>query len=338
MVFIIMTSKTDNQIIEIREPWWKGPSSFILAVIIVTIALLGLKAGVFSKTITIFGIHGGKETPDPKPLPLPEPNRFDVLILGVQGFDKDSIENAGGLLTDTIMILSVDKETKRVSMTSIPRDLYVDLVGGKGKLNEAYERGLAAKKGLNYVKETMSRITGVYIDKVLIFDMNAFKTIVDYLGGVDIYLDRPFSEPKQWTYPFDLPAGENHIDGQAALYYARSRFSSSDFDRARRQQQLILAIKKKASSTNLLSDPTKVVSVFLNLKSDIVTDFQVWDINDIFTLAKAVAAQKGNVKEFVMSTDNVLYQSKSPSGEFILLPNNNNYQVIQEFMKNSLTN
>lgn len=332
-----MMSEIDNEKIIITKPWWQRPSGFIFAIAIAVIALIGLKTGVFSKTIRIFGIHSGRETPDPNPLPLPELNRFDVLILGIQGFDKNSVENAGGLLTDTIMILSVDKETKRVSMTSVPRDLYVDLIGGKGKLNEAYERGLAAKKGLNYVKETMSRITGVYIDKVVIFDMDAFKTVVDYLGGVDVYLDKPFSEPKQWTYPFDLPAGANHLGGQSALYYARSRFSSNDFDRSRRQQQLILAIKKKAVAVNLLSDPTMIISVFLNLKSDIVTDFQVWDINDIFTLAKAVASKKGNVHESVMSTENILYQSKSPSGEFILLPKNDNYQGIREFMKNSLT-
>ena len=93
------------------------------------------------------------------------------------------------------------------------------------------------------MKELVSKITGVYIDKAVILDFFSFEKIIDQVGGIDIVLENPFEEKQQWGYEFSLPAGPNHLDGKNALYYARSRFSSSDFDRSRRQQEVMFALK-----------------------------------------------------------------------------------------------
>src|SRR3989344_2131573 len=177
------------------------------------------------------------------PLPAEEENRWDVLILGIRGTDDPD----GGLLSDSIMLFSLDKETGKSSLASIPRDIYVDLPGmATGKINEIYEKGIARQKETDFPKEAFSRLTGVRIDNVIVFDFKAFQEIVDALGGVDVTLKKPFEEKGQWGYSFSLPAGPNHLNGQDALYFVRSRYSTNDFDRSLRQQQVVLAIKNKA--------------------------------------------------------------------------------------------
>src|SRR5258708_4818230 len=156
-------------------------------------------------------------------LPTNDPNRLNVLVMGIEGMDDSNAATGGPLLIDSIQVFSYDKTTKKVSLISIPRDLYVKIHGDKkDKLNTAYEYGYYhSSDPLRFVKDKISQISGVYIDQGVIFDFSAFKGIVDALGGVDVTLSAPFSEPKQWGYPFSLPAGMNHLDGQSALYYVR---------------------------------------------------------------------------------------------------------------------
>lgn len=125
-----------------------------------------------------------------------------------------------------------------------------------------YERGLANGGGIDMAEKVISKITGIYIDKTVVFDFSAFKEIVDAVGGIDIYLEKPFKESSQWGYEFSLPAGNNHLNGEQALYYVRSRYSTNDFDRARRQQEVIIAIKNKALTLGFLTNPLKINSCF----------------------------------------------------------------------------
>lgn len=271
------------------------------------------------------------------PIPAPEKDRLDILILGIRGDDKKSVTEEGGLLTDTILLVSVDKINKKPYLVSVPRDLYIDTPEIKGKINEVYERGLEKNRGIAFAKETTSRITGIYIDNAIVFDFNSFKEIVDKIGGIDIYLTEPFAESKQWGYEFDLPAGKNHLNGEQALYYARSRYSTSDFDRSRRQQEIIKAIENKIISLGYLSDYSKIISILSDLKGNIKTDFQIWNLGDLFSLANSFG-KKTKINDYVISTDNLLHQSKTEKGEFILLPNGNNYDGIREFFKNIFVN
>ncbi|MEK7506962.1 MAG: LCP family protein [Patescibacteria group bacterium] len=327
------------QFIEPKKPWFKRQRFYLLAVVAVVIGWFAIRLSVIYNTIVIDNgswlgnfasiLKQEKPTPDPNPMPTPEPDRFDVLILGIRGTDQTAIEEEGGLLTDTLLIASVDKTTKKAALVSIPRDLYVDILGVKGKVNEIYERGLERKQGLELAKQIVSRFTGVYIDKTVVFDFNAFQHIVDTLGGIDIYLAKPFTEKNQWGYEFSLPAGNNHLNGEQALYYVRSRFSTSDFDRARRQQEVIAAIKDKAAKSNYLTNPVKITNLLSELKDDIRTDFQIWDIKDMLDLA-ATFSPKSQIKNYVLSIDNLLYETHSAKGDYLLLPKGDNYDMAKE--------
>ncbi len=259
-------------------------------------------------------------------MPASEKNRKDILVMGIRG--EDDLKD-GGLLTDTIMLFSFDTTTQKSSLVSIPRDLYVTITPGRtDKINAAYEN-----LGLNGAKKLLSRITGVSIDNVVVFDFSAFKQIIDEIGGVDVTLEKPFSETMQWGSTFSLPAGPNHLDGQSALYYVRSRYSTSDFDRARRQQQVIFAIKDKIFSLNLASDPGKAVSLMTTIKKNVATDIDLFDIASLVTLAKSV--DPATIKRSVVSTDNLLMQT-TENGAYILLPKTGNLAELKSFFKNIL--
>jgi LCP family protein required for cell wall assembly len=261
--------------------------------------------------------------PKEEPTPSPEPNRLDILVLGMRGED-DPESTEGGLLTDTILLFSFDKTTGKSSLVSVPRDLYVKIDGAKNaKINEVYEYGLLKKKqGLDFTKRLFANLTSVHIDNMVVFDFNAFKKIVDELGGIDITLDKPFEEKSQWGTAFNLPAGPNHLNGEQALYFARSRYSTSDFDRSRRQQQIIGAIKDKIMQLNLLSDPVKAFNILNIIRSDMETDINIWDMKSLLDLAQQL--NKTKPKQFVISTDNLLYETVRDS-MYILLPKGDNY-------------
>lgn len=216
-------------------------------------------------------------------LPQDQALQTNLLLLGIRGEDSPY----GGLLTDTIMVASYDERQDKVAIISIPRDLYVRLPGTtkKEKINYAYVYGLeqgGVSKGMDYAKRVAARVTGLYIDYAVVAQMDALKEIVDTLGGIDIYLDRPFLENKQWycdkegknCWEFYLPQGTKHLNGTTTLFYIRSRFSSSDFDRARRQQQVLLALKEKVFSLNLLSSPMQVMNLLDLVRDSIRTDME----------------------------------------------------------------
>lgn len=319
-----------------RKSWFRRPLFYILAVFAVIIIYFGWKLTAVYNSISIFGgnkNNGQVVENDPNPMPKAEPDRLDVLILGIRGDTPQEIEQEGGLLSDTMQVVSYNKKTGKVALISIPRDLSIDILGVKGKINQIYERGLEHNQGVGLAEQIISKITGIYIDKAVVFDFNAFKHIVDTIDGIDINLAKPFTEPVQWGYPFTLPAGNNHLDGQQALYYVRSRFSSSDFDRSRRQQEVMLAIKNKLAKNGYFSNPVKTTNLLTALKGDIKTDFQIWDIKDIFNLIQTFDP-KLPIKNYVISSDNLLNESKTPQGEFILLPKGDNYDSFKELFKN----
>ena len=335
-----MTSFQSEPIIDSSPPEKRYSRKFLFILIAFCLLVSGIALALNYKTkdISLIKTQPPKERQDHQqsqpeeefnPLPTAQAGRFNVLLLGIRG--ADDIKD-GGLLTDTMLMVSIDKLTGRIILTNIPRDLYINMLGVRGKINQAYENGLAQNKGLALVSEIVSRISGVYIDKAVVFDFEAFKGIVDTLGGIDINLDKPFKEPTQWGYEFSLPAGNNHLTGEQALYYTRSRYSSSDFDRSRRQQEVITAIKSKALTAGYLSNPVTVSNLLANLSDHIKTNFKIWDISELLTLGSSL--KQSSIKRVVISTDNVLNQTFTTGGEYILVPKAGNYKEIQALFQN----
>lgn len=260
-------------------------------------------------------------------LPTPEKNRQNFLVVGMRGF---GIGN-GDLLTDTIIMISVKKDTAQVAFISIPRDLYIQTPKGKVKINELYSLGY--EKGgesyaFNVVKTVISQVTGAYINGMARLDFNGFEKFIDEIGGVDVYLDKPFQELAQWQGEggFYLPKGLNHLNGSTALYFARSRFSTSDFDRARRQQLLIIATKEKLKGLGILSNPIKIYNILDIIGNHVKTDL-AFSLGDVLSFTKSL--KDTNIIHLVLSTQNYLVNGTSKNGSYILTPKTGNYEAIQ---------
>lgn len=263
-------------------------------------------------------------------------NRVNFLLLGIRG--ADDLEY-GGFLTDTIMLASFDIEKKKAALISIPRDLYFKIPGTskKEKINAAYligEEKLPNGGGLELSKRSVEYVTGLSIDHVVSVDFKAFKEVVDELGGVDIYLDKEFSENKQWGVNFYVAPGEQHLNGDVALYYVRSRFSTNDFDRARRQQQILVAIKDKALGLGFLSNPFKINSMLEILKNRIKTDITIFDMVKYSRLTQQV--ENNSIKRKVFSTEDGLLFSTYINNAYVLLPKDNDFGEIRKISKEIL--
>lgn len=262
-------------------------------------------------------------------------NRRNFLLLGIRG--EDDLEH-GGLLTDTIMVVSIDMENKKAALISVPRDLYLKIPGTqrKEKINAAYSFGEEKLEGggIELSKRTVEFVTGLFIDNVISFDFAAFKEIVDKFGGIDIYLDKEFSENKQWGNDFYVGSGWQHLNGDIALYYARSRFSTNDFDRARRQQQILLSVKNKALKLGFLTNPFKVNSILEILQNRIKTDITIFDIIKYSRLIQNIENDK--IRHKVFSTESDILTQTYINGAYVLLPRDGNLDEIRKISREIL--
>ncbi|OGZ34495.1 MAG: hypothetical protein A2174_02665 [Candidatus Portnoybacteria bacterium RBG_13_41_18] len=324
-----------------KRRFWIG-LIIILVIFVLSAGILFYKAGFTFSQMNIDNGIGVLPLAEDAPKLEKEQDRINILLLGLRGPGDPN----GGLLTDTMMIVSIKPSTGQAAMISVPRDLYVKLplVAGqkspalKEKINFAYVYGEEKKQGagLAFSKVAISSVTGLYIDYVVSADFTAFKEAVDILGGIDINLDKPFSENAQFVGEkvIDLPAGKNHLDGDTALYFVRSRYSTSDFDRARRQQQVLLAIKDKAFSLGNILNPVKIFELMGTMGRHIKTDMNLSDMNNLLNLSKDLELKDIKHKVFDTTEQGLLYSSISDSGAYILLPVGDNYDKIREACKN----
>ncbi|MEA1936902.1 MAG: LCP family protein [Patescibacteria group bacterium] len=259
--------------------------------------------------------------------------RLNILLLGIRGVNDPN----GGLLTDTLMIMSVKPQTGEVALISIPRDLFVEMLYSdhKNKINEAYALGIKNdqhwKGGLKYSKEAIADVTGLDIHYVASIDFEAFKEIINTLGGITITLNKPFLETDQFAEGvIELPAGRQVIDGDTALLFVRARFSSSDFDRARRQQQVLLAVKEKAFSLGVVSNPIKIISILNSIGNHVRTDMELWEIQEIALMSNRIDTSNMKRKVFSTGKDGLLYASRDSKGSYILLPEGGSFDKIRE--------
>ncbi|MBI4235405.1 LCP family protein [Candidatus Peregrinibacteria bacterium] len=216
----------------------------------------------------------------------------NFLLLGTGGKFHE-----GGNLTDSIIVASLDNENKLLTMLSIPRDLYVENTEiVDSRINEIYFNAKtklgSSAQGLEYMKKKVEEIVGIPIHYWIKINFQGFKDLVDALGGIDIEVKEAIYDPfypKDGTFlyePFSISPGLHHMDGEVALKYARSRKTTSDFDRAERQQQILYAIKDQALKTDTIFSKDKIKNILTALKENIETNIKVQEILTLGSFAK----------------------------------------------------
>jgi LCP family protein required for cell wall assembly len=231
----------------------------------------------------------------------------NILIVGIGWAGHQA-----GNLADSIMLASLDEAKNSVTMISIPRDLYVSYGTGNGawKINTLYPIGLSQKEWITPLANKVSEITGQSIQHYIVVDFTAFRYVVNALGWVevDVANDIYDAEYPDYNYGytiFSLKKWLQNLNGETALRYARSRHSTSDMDRSRRQQQLISAIKSKALSAWVLTSPTKISDIIEATRSNINTDLTVSDIISIG--ANFANADKSDIHIYNLGNNCVSY-------------------------------
>jgi LCP family protein required for cell wall assembly len=276
-----------------------------------------------------------------------KPDKETILLLGKGGENHD-----GGDLTDTIMIAQILNPEKQINLISIPRDFLVfDDKGYYSKINSVYvnaiNQGQTKIEAIKSLQNKLTEITGIEFNYYAEIDFAGFVKIVDKIGGIEVdvteAIDDPYYPGPNYSYQrFTLPAGVQILDGETALKYSRSRYTSvgGDLDRSRRQQQIISSMKDKVFSLNPILDAPTIVSLLGIARETIETDLALTDMKNLYdtyqdskdyTLKSLVVGNDlltGNIKEG--------YRQFGSTRGYILEPRigEKNYLEIQEQIAN----
>lgn len=257
--------------------------------------------------------------------------RINILLIGIGGTG-----HPGGTLADTIIVASIDPVNKKLAMMSIPRDLRVTLPnGGTGKINSAHSYGESKEAGTGpqVLMDVVSKVIDLPIHYYARVDFAGFEKFIDALGGVTIDVPKALYDPffpdaKLEGYePFSVKAGTQTMNGLVALKYARSRETTSDFDRAARQQQILLAVRSKLLQANVLANPQKINELAGILGDHVRMDMSLTDVQHLLEIVQGIDQTQIVSKVLDNGPDGPL-KSISDNG-YYLVPKSGNFKDIQ---------
>ncbi len=267
-------------------------------------------------------VGGGEE----KAAVWKDKERVNVLLLGT---DHREDEGNQPSRTDTMLVLSIDPINKTAAMVGIPRDMWVriPLEGGRwveGKINTAHFYGDLYKYpggGPALADKTVENVLGVKIHYVARINFMPFQKIIDSLNGINVEIEKPLKDDEYPTADYGtkrifMPAGLQHLSGEQALEYARSRHQDSDFGRMKRQQQVLVAVRERATSLGMI---TKLPSLVGQFKDMVYTDLAPAEALAFAKLVSEVDASKMDTRS--IDTTCCVSPIMTIDGEDALLPN-----------------
>jgi LCP family protein required for cell wall assembly len=272
------------------------------------------------------------------PLRGEQDGRINILLLGRAG-----AHYAGRELTDTIMIASIDTERRKVALLSLPRDLYAPIPGTDlyTKINSLYQYGLKDQKAGEIIKASVEEITGQKIHYFATLDFDGFEKVVDALHGISVDVVRDFHDErypgKNYSYEtFDIKKGWQTLDGATALKYVRERHNDpeGDFGRAKRQQQVIQAIKDKSFSLGTYLDILAISNLLDALGESVKTNMGLDDMKSLLSLIRTLDTK--NISTAVIdawkpnSLLRISHVQVGPTAAFILVPRTGTWNEIRD--------
>jgi LCP family protein required for cell wall assembly len=300
---------------------------------------------------------GGKavalqKTVDPNLLKGEGDGRINILLLGIGGDGHD-----GPDLTDTILIASIDPVNHKVALLSVPRDLWVSVPGGGSmKLNAVYETGKykylgkmsdsnsdtkAVEAGFALDDQVLEQVLGIPIHYHVLVNFKAFQQAVNTVGGVTVNVPTQLYDPTMaWENggsPILAQPGVQTFDGLHALYYVRSRETSSDFARAQRQRAVIVALEQKVLSLGTLSDPVKITQLLDAFGSNVVSDFSMSDMTRLYAITKNIDPASTQSVGLTDSPNNFV-RTGMIGNQSVVVPTAGlgDYDAIQSYVRNTL--
>src|SRR5438105_2108063 len=256
------------------------------------------------------------------------PTRESLLILGSDA-RPDEIRRGEVGRTDTVMLFVADRAMPRLAILSVPRDLWVAIPGhGQERINAAYELG-----GSNSAKQTVSNVLGQRVDRFVVIGLQGVRDVVDAVGGVDITVPVAIHDE---TYPtddygyqtVDIRAGRQHMDGDLALKYARTRHQDSDFARTARQQQVIGAVRNAMlNPVNWPRIPAVTAAIYSSIKTDLSP-------LDAIAIGAAMLRDPGEPDHMVIDTS-LANELTGQDGAYLLEPTSSLRPTVAQFLNGS---
>ncbi len=250
-----------------------------------------------------------------EPIPtIPSGGRINLLLLG-----SDQRPYSGGFRTDTIILVSLDPSEGTASLVSFPRDLYVTIPGWtEQRINTAMGYG-----GFPLLAATMEYNFGVRPTHYVMVNFWAFTQTINSLGGIDVYAAQTLTDHRDGYGYYTIPAGLNHMDGETALWYSRSRYSTSDFARTRRQQEVVMALFDRMLSLNGIEKAPELYDIYAD---NVTTDLSWQEIAALLPLA-AQLSDTSRIEHFYIGPAEVTSWT-TPGGAQVLLPNHGAIQSV----------
>lgn len=265
-------------------------------------------------------------------------DRVNFLLLGIAGEGNSAPD-----LTDTIIVINSTPRADNPIAVSVPRDLLVKYPDKNfyTKINALYKYG-----GIDAIKSEIYEVTGLSTDYYLIVNLESVKKIIDQLGGIDVdvkedIFDPKFPAPYNSFEIFSLKKGIQHLDGETALKYIRTRNQpEGDFSRIARQQQVIVALKDKITSLNFILNFPKILGIWNILQDNAYTNLGLTDIKYAWNLAKKTNLDE--IKFNIIAPPLVVSDTTTLGGKTasVLIPNTglNNYGEIKNYINKLISN
>lgn len=264
-----------------------------------------------------------------------------VVNILIAGNSADDADHGGAQLTDSIMVASYNLSEQRLSLISIPRDLFVAYGGSYMKINAVYIYG-----GMDGLESVVEQVTGLTIHHRVLINYSAFKEMIDAVGGIDISIE---ADDSRGIYDpmigFSIANGVQHLTGEQALLLARCRndptydgriaygLSGGDFDRAENQRKIALALIAKMKSSNIFSDISVLKKLIESLADNVQTNMAAGQLRRLYDLSQTVAAHdtvtiRGTDENLLLAN----YTDTTYGSTLIPQAGIGNYGTIQEYI------
>jgi LCP family protein required for cell wall assembly len=246
------------------------------------------------------------DVPAPTGLLAQPKGQINILLLGSDQRPQDP-----SFRTDTILLLTLNPANGTVNITSFPRDLYVYIPGWTvQRINTAMQVG-----GFDELALTFEYNFGVHPNHYVLINFDSFKRIIRLLGGIDVEVAVTLTDHRDgYGDYYTMPAGTQHMDGETALWYVRARHTTNDFDRGRRQQEVIVAIFRKLLTLNALENAQGLFKIY---SQSVTTDLTYNDLRPLVPVAATVRAAR--IHHYYISPSEV-YNWVTTQGAMVLVP------------------
>jgi LCP family protein required for cell wall assembly len=347
-----------------KKPWKKIILWFVTIILVIAIAVGGwIGWKLVANEVKVFGWSGLFSLFHKTKLKGEDEGHVNILLAGNS---SDDANHGGAKLTDSIMIVSINTKNNSAFMLSVPRDLYVDIPGnGYAKINEAYQDGETdhfsedgyAPGGMGLLEKTVSQHFGIPLHYYALVDYAAVRDAVNAVGGINVNIAS--SDPRGLYDPspdlnnnrqplVKLPNGTSKINGTQALALARARgnaygaygYGTSDFQRTKNQQLILVGLKDKALSAGTLTNPAKLGEIFDSVGNNVDTDLTLGEARRAFDLGKKIP--DSSIKSISLNDvdgTNLLTNYRTRTGQSALIPRKgvDDFSEIQALVQKLLT-